>query len=66
MTWHAGNMEGAHIVVDIGDMAVWLLCLLCRQLLWFMGSWGCWWWWGLLVGEVVIGHVVVVEEMVVG
>ena len=23
VTWHAGDLEGAHVVVDVGDMAVW-------------------------------------------
>ena len=27
MTRHAGDMAGARIVVDVGDVAMWLLCL---------------------------------------
>ena len=49
MTWQAGDMEGACFVVDIGNVGVWLSCLVFRQLSWFVGSWGCSWWWGSLV-----------------
>ena len=44
--WQAGDMEG---VVDVGDMGVWLSCLVFRRLSWFVGSQGCSWWWGSLV-----------------
>ena len=39
VTWQAGDMEGARFVVDVGDMRVWLLCLVsggCRGL-WVAG-----------------------------
>ena len=29
--WYTGDMEGAHVVVDTGDVAVWLLDLFARQ-----------------------------------
>ena len=29
--WHAGDMEGASVVVDVGDVAVWLLDWLVRR-----------------------------------
>ena len=31
VTWHAGDMEGASVVVDAGDVAVWLSDLFVRQ-----------------------------------
>ena len=33
-------MEGAHIVVDAGDMGVWLLHSFVTRLLWFVGIQG--------------------------
>ena len=39
--WQAGDMEGAHFVVDVGDMGVWLSCLVFKRLLWLVGSQGC-------------------------
>ena len=38
MTWQAGGMDGARFVVDVGDVGVWLSCLVFRRLSWFMGS----------------------------
>ena len=31
VTWHAGNMEGTSIIVDAGDMAMWLSDWFVRQ-----------------------------------
>ena len=59
VTWHAGDLEGAGVVVEVGDVVVWLLCLCdcCVCLaggccgLWAArvvgGSGGCLWamWW---------------------
>ena len=42
--WHAGDMEGAQVAVDVGDMGVWLSCLVFTWLSWFVGSQGCSWW----------------------
>ena len=58
----AGDVEGARIVVDAGDVGVWLSCFVVRRLLWSVGSQGCSWWWVLPVGNVVA----VVEVVVVG
>ena len=41
VTWHAGDMDGTHFVVAVGNMGVWLSCLVVRRLLWFVGSRGC-------------------------
>ena len=57
VTWHAGDMDGARFVVDVGGMGMWLSCLVFRRLSclvfrrlsWFVGSRGCSWWWGSLV-----------------
>ena len=49
MMWQAGDMEGARFVVDVGDVGMWLSCLVFRQWSWFMGSRGCSWSWGSLV-----------------
>ena len=55
-------MEGACIVVDVGDVGMWLSCFIVRQLLWSVGSQGCSWWWVLPLGDVVaVVEVVVVE-----
>ena len=51
----AGNMEGAHLVVDGGDGGMWLSCFVVQQLSWLVGSQGCSWWWVLQVGNVVAG-----------
>ena len=42
-----GNVEGAHIVVDTGDVGVWLSCFVVRQLSWFVGGEGYLWSWVL-------------------
>ena len=31
VTWHAGDMEGASVVVDVDDVAVWLSDLFVRR-----------------------------------
>ena len=45
----AGDVEGARVVVDAGDMGVWLSCFIGRWLLlsWFVGGQGCSWRWVL-------------------
>ena len=43
VTWQAGDMEGARFVVDVGDVGVWLSCLVFRRLSWFVGTRGCSW-----------------------
>ena len=37
----AGDVEGACIVVDTGDMGVWLSCFVGGRLSWFVGGQGC-------------------------
>lgn len=29
MTWHAGDIEGTHVVVDVGDVGMWLSVFFC-------------------------------------
>ena len=47
VTWHAGNLEGAGVVVVVtwpcGRRVCVVVVLFSRRLLWFMGSRGCWW-----------------------
>ena len=38
----AGDVEGAGVVVDAGDVGVWLSCFVGRRLSWFVGQ-GCLW-----------------------
>ena len=52
----AGDVEGTHIVVVVGDMGMWLLCFIVRRLSWLVGGQGCSWWWVLQVGDVVAGR----------
>ena len=54
----AGDVEGAHVVVDAGDVGVGLSCFVGRglSLLWFVGGQGCSWRWVLQVGDVVAGR----------
>ena len=40
--WHAGDMAGARVVVDIGDMAVWLLHLCGCRVSFAGGCHGSW------------------------
>ena len=54
----AGDVEGAGVVVDAGDVGVWLSCFVGRRssLSWFVGGQGCSWRWVLRVGDVVAGR----------
>ena len=53
----AGNVEGARIVVDVGDVGMHVVVVFCCQALsWFVGSQGSSWWWVLQVGDVVAGR----------
>ena len=38
-----GDVEGACVVVDAGDVGMWLLCFVGRRLLWFVGGQACSW-----------------------
>ena len=49
----ADDVEGARVVVDAGDVGVWLSCFIVRRLLWSVGGQGCSWWWVLPVSDVV-------------
>ena len=40
-----GNVEGARVVVDAGDVGVLLSCFVGRRLSWFVGGQRCSWWW---------------------
>ena len=50
-----GDVEGALVVVDTGDMGVRWSGVVVGQLSWFVGGRGCLWWWRLCVGDVVAG-----------
>ena len=51
-----GDVEGARVVVDAGDVGVLLSCFVGRRLSWFVDGQGCSWWWVLRVGDVVAGR----------